>query len=318
MEFSADIKFSSKPMENKELTITYSGYLFKNNSNSLTIVYGFGDNWMYTNEQKMEKTENGFVANIKMLSFSKFSFCFKNENNFWDNNYNSNFTAPIEEFHIEDENFVLNENVAEEIITNLVEYDVSETAETISESTLEDNSFEVYVEQNENIDISETIVNITPEDNLNENLNQIFSEFYNGSDEVNNENSKSETPVFDVNEFSDLFEEFEEDSLFDDYSITSNFQNIEDNTVDNVVSDIIDNLYEESKNNESAESIKPAHILLDTKKVYKYGEETALVVSPRALGKFYSFKKRMKVAVYKFFSIIPKLLSGEFSEENNK
>lgn len=319
MEFSADIKFSSTPMENKELTITYSGYLFKNNSNSLTIVYGFGDNWMYTNEQKMEKTENGFVANIKMLNFSKFNFCFKNENNFWDNNYNNNFIAPIEEFHVEDENFVLNENVAEEIITNLVEYDVSEISSTMSESTVEDNSFEVYVEQNENIDISETIVNITPEDTLNENLNQIFSEFYNGSDEVNNENSKAETPVFDVNEFSDLFEEFEEDSLFDDYSITYNFQNIEDNTVDNVVSDIIDDLYEESKNNEPTESIKPAHISLDAKKVYKYGgEETALVVSPRSLGKFYSFKKRMKVAVYKFFSILPKLLSGEFSEENNK
>lgn len=323
MEFSADIKFSSTPMENKELTITYSGYLFKNNSNSLTIVYGFGDNWMYTNEQKMEKTENGFVANIKMLNFSKFNFCFKNENNFWDNNYNSNFIAPIEEFHVEDENFVLNENVAEEIITNLVEYDVSETPEAIAESNIEDNSFEVYVEQNENIDISETIVNITSEDNLNENLNKAFLEFYEGAEEVNkineDQNNNSSSQVFDINEFSDLFEDFEEESIFDDYyKMSDNVENIKDNTVDNVVSDIIDDLYEESKNNEPTESIKPAHISLDAKKVYKYGEETALVVSPRSLGKFYSFKKRMKIAVYKFFSVIPKLLNGEFSEENNK
>lgn len=318
MEYSADIKFSSEPMENKEVTITYSGYLFKNNSSSLTIVYGFGDNWMYTNEQKMEKTESGFIANVKMLNFSKFNFCFKNENNCWDNNYNSNFTAPISEFKVDDDSFVLNENVAEEIITNLVEYDVSK-AQNQAEV---DNSFEVYVEKNENIDISDTIVNVTPEEALNENLNQVFSEFYenneNVSNTVQNEEPTSTQQVFDINEFSELFEDFEEDdSLFDNLNV----QNIEtessDNTVDNVVSDIIDNLYEGSKNKEIAQDIgevQPAHIL----KADKYTGETALVVSPRSLGKFYSFKKRMRVAVYKFFAVIPKLLNGTYSEENNK
>ncbi len=330
MEFSADIKFSSEPMENKELTITYSGYLFKNNSSSLTIVYGFGDNWMYTNEQKMEKTENGFVANIKMLNFSKFSFCFKNENNFWDNNYNSNFVAPISEFKVEDESFVLNENVAEEIITNLVEYDVSEAPKSIVNASTEDNSFEVHFEQNENINIEETIVNITSEEELNENLNKAFSEIYGDYIEDNHANiiaeseeSKSDSQVFDVKDFSELFEDFEEDTLFNDYSNEfGNVQNIElnssDNTVDTVVSDIIDDLYEGSKSKETIQNNQPAYISMDISKIYKYGGETGLIVSPRSLGKFYSFKKKMKVAVYKFFSVLPKLLNGSYSEENNK
>lgn len=322
MEFSADIKFSSKPMENKEVTITYSGYLFKNNSSSLTIVYGFGNNWMYTKEQKMEKTENGFVANVKMLNFSEFNFCFKNENNFWDNNYNSNFVTPISKFRVDDESFVLNENTIEEIITNLVEYDVSQVKAPVAENT----SFEVYFEQNENIDISDTVVSITSEESLNENLNKEFSKVYEGTEEVNKivedqeDNSKSQ--IFDINEFSELFEDFEEDESFFDnfYKVSGGSTNVEniitnssDNTVDDVVSDIIDNLYEGSKNSEHTQDIKPAYIL----KADKSNEETALVVSPRALGKFYSFKKRMKLAVYKFFYSIPKLLNGSYSEENN-
>ena len=61
MDFSTYVKFSNNLIENQETTITYSGYLFQNNSDSLKIVYGFGDNWMYTKEQEMKKTENGFV-----------------------------------------------------------------------------------------------------------------------------------------------------------------------------------------------------------------------------------------------------------------
>lgn len=306
MEFSAGINFSSNPMENKELTITYSGYLFENNSSELTIVYGFGDNWMYTNEQKMEKTENGFVTNIKMLNFSTFSFCFKNENNIWDNNYNCNFTSPISEFKVDEEAFVLNENEVEEIVTNLVKYDVSESVDNI-QTINEDNSFEVFIEKTENIDISETIVNVTLENELNDDLNQEFSEYY--ENEENNEITPSieavetDTQKFDVNEFAELFEDVEK-------AETSN------NEVDNVVSDMIDNLYENSRNVENTSSgFEPSHFSMDISKIYRYGEQTGLVVSPRSLGAFYSFKKRMKVAVYKFFSIIPKLLGRTYDED---
>jgi len=48
MDFSADIKFSRNLIKNENATITYSGYLYKNNSDAVTMVYGFGDNWENT------------------------------------------------------------------------------------------------------------------------------------------------------------------------------------------------------------------------------------------------------------------------------
>lgn len=47
------------------------------------------------------------------------------------------------------------------------------------------------------------------------------------------------------------------------------------------------------------------------------GTENGFVVSPRALGKFYMFKKKVKLAFSKLFVTIPKLLSKGFDTENN-
>ena len=44
----------------------------------------------------MEKTELGFQAEIKLESFDTFNFCFKDENNCWDNNNGNNYIFPIE------------------------------------------------------------------------------------------------------------------------------------------------------------------------------------------------------------------------------
>ena len=161
MKFSTNITFSGDLIENQKATITYSGYLFERNSSSLKIVYGFGDNWMYTNEQEMKKTKDGFVATIKMLNFSKFNFCFKNANNEWDNNFGSNFVAPISEFKI-DEKFILNENAVEDILTNLVKYDISKVetpkVKSFSETVEQYESTEIEeVEENEEIEIIDNV-----------------------------------------------------------------------------------------------------------------------------------------------------------------
>ena len=70
MDFSADIKFSRNLIKNENATITYSGYLYKNNSDAVTMVYGFGDNWENTTEKQMEKTTKGFVTKINLLLVS--------------------------------------------------------------------------------------------------------------------------------------------------------------------------------------------------------------------------------------------------------
>lgn len=411
MEISTNITFSGDLIENQETTITYSGYLFQNNSTSLKIVYGFGDNWMYTHEKEMKKTKNGFVATIKMLNFSKFNFCFKNANNEWDNNYNSNFVAPISEFKINEE-FILNENVIEDILTNLVQYDISKIetpkVQTISESVEnyeihvepevteniqdiecessevietvviedievepiqnnekvveeivnesisleEDTSFEVYYEENEAIDISETIENEVLDAEINADLNKEFIDLYEDNSEeteVPEDVEQNTIPQFDINNLSTVFENFENIEITKDTT-----------TVDNVVSDLVDNLYENSKKFEIEEKEKVsnlfesifedsdqtnekksdfhvveeeeslidslnsddeievtlAHINVEPSKVYKYGEELGLVVSPRSLNPFYALKKKVKIAFYKIFTAIPKMLSNNY--ENNE
>ena len=69
MDFSADIKFSRNLIQNETTKITYSGYLFKNNSDSVSIVYGFGDNWSNTQEAEMEKTSERFYFTNSYLKF---------------------------------------------------------------------------------------------------------------------------------------------------------------------------------------------------------------------------------------------------------
>lgn len=439
MEFSTDIKFSSDLIENKNTTITYSGYLYKINSSSLKIVYGFGDNWMYTQEKEMEKTDHGFVATIQMLNFEKFNFCFKNPNNEWDNNYNSNFTAPISKPKIE-EAFILNEGVVEGILNNLFEHDISQISNKIVEksnepqlevvtepelinnqtspTTEQDNSFEVYFEKNEAIDISETIVNITSENSLNEDLDKEFLDLYTNTEQNSTSSEKQElleeilsTPEnsnsdkFDVNSFVDEVLEpitnqetlkqtedtisqneitnniEESDDIFEDDNFETvsetteedKFNSVEnassDDQIDSIINDLINNLFEKTKSMSSTQKaetidsvaidnttisektsetentttsqiieenepeaslieevtshedeieVKPALINMDISKVYKFGQETGLIVSPRTLGKFYSFKKKVKLAFYKFFTAIPKILSSNFDEENDQ
>ncbi len=93
MEFTKDIEFNHSPTANQELTITYRGFLAS--SETLSIVYGFGEAWKHTTETSMMKTENGFMVKINLLDFDTFNFCFKNANNEWDNNYHFNFVCSI-------------------------------------------------------------------------------------------------------------------------------------------------------------------------------------------------------------------------------
>lgn len=44
----------------------------------------------------MEKTELGFQAEIALIDSDSFNFCFRNENNEWDNNNFENYVFPLE------------------------------------------------------------------------------------------------------------------------------------------------------------------------------------------------------------------------------
>ena len=97
MELTKNIFFNTdKLLKNSTVKISYTGIFFENNSEEVFIHYGFGTFWDELSEIKMEKTELGFQAEIELIDSDSFNFCFKNENNEWDNNNGENYIFPLE------------------------------------------------------------------------------------------------------------------------------------------------------------------------------------------------------------------------------
>ena len=97
MELVKNIFFNTdKLLKNSTVKISYTGTFFENNSEEVYIHYGFGTYWDNLSEVKMEKTELGFQAEISLIDSDSFNFCFRNENNEWDNNNFENYVFPLE------------------------------------------------------------------------------------------------------------------------------------------------------------------------------------------------------------------------------
>lgn len=100
MELIKNIFFNTdKLTPNSEVKISYTGKFFQDDSEEVYMHYGFGNNWDNVNDIKMEKSDLGYQATITLLESDSFSFCFKNNDNNWDNNDGNNYIFPIE--HIE-------------------------------------------------------------------------------------------------------------------------------------------------------------------------------------------------------------------------
>ena len=97
MELTKNIFFNTdKLVGNSKVKISYIGKLFQDASEEVFIHYGFGLGWNNVNDIKMEKTDLGFQAEIKLGEGDTFNFCFRNENNCWDNNNGQNYIFPLE------------------------------------------------------------------------------------------------------------------------------------------------------------------------------------------------------------------------------
>ena len=101
MELVKNIFFNTdKLVENTDIKISYAGKLFQNNSEEVYLHYGFGINWDNLGELKMEKTELGFQTTLNLKEASTLNFCFRNNNNEWDNNEGNNYIFPIEKVEL--------------------------------------------------------------------------------------------------------------------------------------------------------------------------------------------------------------------------
>ena len=102
MELTKNIFFNTdKLVKNSTVKISYTGTFFENGSEEVYIHYGFGINWDNLAEIKMEKTELGFQAEVELLDSDTFNFCFKNENDEWDNNNLENYVFPLEDQNLD-------------------------------------------------------------------------------------------------------------------------------------------------------------------------------------------------------------------------
>ena len=409
----SNIKFGDNLIKNKTCKITYFGYLFQNGSEFVNIVYGFGNEWHHTKEQKMEKTDEGFVVNVNMLDFDTFNFCFRNSIYEWDNNNNQNYTAPISEEVEKEVNFIINDiSVITDIMNNLCEIDISdaeisksEPLEAVEPVTMSESApFEIEIEKNTPVDIEDSLVNITEAEGLDQDIEKLFTDIY---QEATTKAQVSVQDGFDMNNLideilapvvkSDIFDEEVSENAVSKDVLSNFFENLddldEDENLDNKIDSLITNLFNntrafaESKKTEQenvneididkaidkrideilsetpiiVEEVsieEPQEIVQDTtnqivqeeveKKVPDFTiiedeeeslietleeanqveskEETALievdteksfVVSPRALGKFYMFKKKVKLAFSKLFVTIPRMLSKGFDTEKN-
>ena len=102
MELTKNIFFNTdKLVENSKVKISYIGSLYQDSSEKVFIHYGFGMNWDNVNDIEMEKTELGYQAEINLLEGDSFNFCFRNENNIWDNNDGKNYIFNLEKVQTE-------------------------------------------------------------------------------------------------------------------------------------------------------------------------------------------------------------------------
>ena len=87
---------TDKLIENTTIKISYTGAFFENNSEKVFIHYGFGQDWQDVTEKEMEKTELGYQAEICLPENDFLKFCFRNENDEWDNNNGQDYSFQIE------------------------------------------------------------------------------------------------------------------------------------------------------------------------------------------------------------------------------
>lgn len=327
MNYSTEIKFNNDLIKKGKTTITYSGNLFKNESEAVTLVYGFGDNWEHTTEKEMIKNENDFSVEIELLDYDKINFCFRNSDNVWDNNNYQNYIAPILEPEKE-HNFIINENLINEILTESFKLDLStyndandsqvkaiesqtsdSTIELIENSIVSEESFVVEIPEEKPVDIQEFIVDSIEEPSLTTDLDSLFSSLFEEPENV----KKEEIVNFDIDS---LIDEILSPILEAKSSETqNNGTNLKLEELD--VDENIFEAFEENQDSSIEESLIEDLASTETSLVEVKESEPSLLVSARTLGKFYILKKKIKLAIYKFFTAIPKIIEASFNEGKN-
>lgn len=97
MELVKDIYFNTdKLVENTNVKVSYTGKFYQGENEKVFLHYGYGKDWNNVNEIEMKKTDLGYQAELNLAGSDSLNFCFKNQNNEWDNNFGKNYSFNIE------------------------------------------------------------------------------------------------------------------------------------------------------------------------------------------------------------------------------
>lgn len=78
--------------QGKTAKIVYSGPLAKTDKEEIYIHLGFGLMWDNLAEIKMQKTGEGYTAEVPIIKADTLNFCFRDAKNNWDNNSCKNYS----------------------------------------------------------------------------------------------------------------------------------------------------------------------------------------------------------------------------------
>lgn len=236
MEFTNDIRFNIKPTVDQFLGISYFGKLTKENSSEMYIVYGFGENWDKTTEQKMEKSEDGFSVQIKIENYDTLNFCFRNNNYVWDNNNSFNYISGI----------------APKVVDSQIEQVSNENNSGIIDNSI-DSDLNITTQKIENNDGNDVLDNLIGE--LFEEYNQTENKI---SASENNASSSLSNNTLEINETNF-------DKLFDELSDVPEISGVESYTeLSNIFDKIISDIEEQNKLNANLMSASDIGKELDT------------------------------------------------------
>lgn len=283
MELTKEISYDKNLIQNNNFTLKYSGQLFKNNSEEIFIVYGYDKDWKNTTEQKMEKQQDCFSANISIQEFNELNFCFKNSLNIWDNNNGIDYHLPIiEQEHIEF-NSELNE-LLDQILNEV------KTPTKPKQST---QNFEQTVSYFENL----------------------FDELFNNYQKVDNVEESLETSSSNIQEQESGKSISYYEALFDELFVNSN--QIEEYTNNLDLKETFPEEFETLVNPLNIEIKEEKEIQDKSTLSLTTTSKRKSIFAFENLSPLYVLGRRLRLAFYKLIYVLPAFLFGEEEDSEN-
>lgn len=81
----------------EDATVLYKGLLYNSGADQVYMHTGYGTSWTQQKDIQMNRTEEGFVAQIPITTADNLNIVFKDSANNWDNNASSNYTFEVQE-----------------------------------------------------------------------------------------------------------------------------------------------------------------------------------------------------------------------------